>query len=102
MHSDATFQTAFCTDYESLLHQCEHARQASAAWRAEMLAAPSPDNINKEVTDELLRLQAKYAKAYAKLQQHNHHCSLCQFVARMSEAQRLFGTSPRALEATPV
>lgn len=102
MYSEPTFMTGFCTDYESLLHQCEHARQASAAWRADMIAAPAIDKINKEVTDELLRLQAKYAKAYAKLEQHNQHCSLCQFVARMSEAQRLFGNISPTLAATPV
>jgi len=37
----------------------------------------------KEAGDELLRLQAKYARAYTVLQRHANNCLLCQLVSRI-------------------
>ena len=84
MNSRTNFQTGFCPEYELLLHRCEDSRQACAGWRVEMNSAHSSHPINKEVADELLRLQAKYAKAYARLEGHYKQCDRCQFVGRSS------------------
>ncbi len=87
MNSRTDFQTGFCPEYEVLLHKCEDSRQACAQWRSEMNSANSIPPINKEVADELLRLQAKYAKAYARLEGHYKQCDRCQFVGRRSAEQ---------------
>jgi hypothetical protein len=86
MNSEYNFQTGFCSDYETLLHECQNAKEASAEWRAEMNEAPG--NVNRHVAGEMLRLQAGFAKAYARLEQHARDCELCKFVTRMKE-QRL-------------
>jgi len=39
--------------------------------------------IGRKAGDELLRLQAKYARAYTVLQNHKHNCSLCRLASRM-------------------
>jgi hypothetical protein len=39
--------------------------------------------VGKEAGDELLQLQAKFARAYAVLQRHPQHCPLCQMVSIM-------------------
>jgi len=39
--------------------------------------------IGGEAGDELLRLQAKYARAYTVLLNHERDCSLCQLASRM-------------------
>jgi predicted secreted protein len=87
MNSKLYFQTGFCTEYEALLHRCDDARQSCANWRDQMNAAPAIHSIDKEVADELLRLQARYAKAYARLEEHYKHCTRCQFVAKGSEQE---------------
>ena len=86
MNSEYNFRTGFCSDYETLLHDCQNAKEASAEWRAEMNEAPG--NVNQKVAGEMLRLQAVFAKAYTRLEQHTRHCEFCKIVTRMSE-QRL-------------
>jgi len=39
--------------------------------------------IEREAGDELLRLQAKYARAYAVLQNHERNCPHCRLASRM-------------------
>jgi hypothetical protein len=39
--------------------------------------------IGREAGDELLRLQAKYARSYTVLQNHERDCSLCQLASRV-------------------
>ena len=48
--------------------------------RAEVVKSPV---VAKEAGDELLRLQAKYARAYTVLQNHARLCSYCQLVKRL-------------------
>jgi predicted secreted protein len=85
MNSDVMVQSTFCNEYDSLLHQCETAQRNWSEWREEMNSFSSKDRLDKEVSDELLRLQAKFAKAYARLERHNRECEICQFAARMAE-----------------
>ena len=97
MNSRTDFQTGFCPEYEVLLHKCEDSRQACAQWRSEMNSANSIPPINKEVADELLRLQAKYAKAYARLEGHYKQCDRCQFVGRDRPSNLITQTYPPEL-----
>jgi hypothetical protein len=84
MNSRIDFQTGFCREYEALLHRCEESREACSQWRADMNFSSSAHQFKKEIADELLRLQAKYAKAYARLEGHYKQCSRCQFLQRSS------------------
>jgi hypothetical protein len=93
MRSELPFQTAFCTEYEKLLQECQKAKEACAEWRAEMNSPLARNQINFEVAGELLRLQASYAKAYSRLERHNRECDLCQFVTQVSTHQREFSTA---------
>jgi hypothetical protein len=99
MNSELSFQTAFCSEYESLLHQSQSAKEASAEWRDEMNAAAT-GQINSDVADEMIRLQANFAKAYSRLEQHNRDCDLCRFVTRITQHQRQFAQAPCVVEQT--
>jgi|SRR5450432_3976797 len=100
MTSEISFQTAFCTEYETLLHECTDAKETCSDWRAKMTAPVVVHQINREVANELLRLQANYAKAYSRLEQHNRDCDLCQFVNRMTAYQRECAESLETVEQT--
>jgi len=67
--------------YEILLKECEAALEA---WdeRREQIAQSHLSG--KEVGDEMLRLQADYAKAYTALRKHVSKCAICQFFLRNS------------------
>jgi hypothetical protein len=71
---------AICNKYQTLLEECERALGIWNEHRAEISQARL---VGKEAGDELLRLQAKYARAYTVLQNHARNCSLCQLVARI-------------------
>ena len=103
MNSDVTAQSTFCNEYDSLLHECENAQRNWSEWREEMNFFSSKHRINKEVSDELLRLQAKFAKAYARLERHNRECEICQFAARIADERGeyacVFGSGQQAWPA---
>jgi hypothetical protein len=87
MNLEVNFQTAFCNEYESLLHECHSAKETCSEWRTKM-SVTADAHLNREIGSELIRLQANYAKAYARLEQHQRECELCQFVTKMSAHQR--------------
>ena len=99
MNSEFSYQISFCNQYDALLHECENAQRLWSEWREEMNSVGTC-GMNKEGSNELLRLQAKFAKAYARLEKHNHECELCQFVARMSEERAEFACASPGLEQT--
>jgi len=72
-----------CSEYQRLLEECQSALEFWDLHRAEVCEARLT---GKEAGDELLRLQAKFARAYAVLQQHSQDCLLCQMVTHL-EAQ---------------
>jgi hypothetical protein len=77
---DLSVKTAFCTDYKRLLEECQSALESWNQHRAEN----DRSRLNgKEAGDKLLRLQAKYARAYTLLQNHAHNCLRCQLVSRI-------------------
>jgi hypothetical protein len=63
-----------------LLEDCQSALEIWDEHRVEVCESRL---FRKEAGDELLRLQAKYARAYAVLQRHSQDCLLCQLVTRM-------------------
>ena len=73
-------RTAICNRYQTLLEECESALAIWSKHRAEVLQSRL---VGKEAGDELLRLQAKYARAYTLLENHAHNCSFCQLVASL-------------------
>ena len=73
-------KVAICNKYQTLLEECE---RALAMWNAQRAKISQSCLVAKEVGDEFLRLQAKYARAYTVLQNHAHNCSFCQLVSRL-------------------
>ncbi len=82
MNSVISVETAICSEHQRLLAECERALETWNVHRAEFCKS---DPISKAAGDELLRLQAKYARAYTVLQRHEHNCSLCQLVSSAGE-----------------
>ena len=63
-----------CSEYQRLLEASARARAAWSNLRCEVCWT---ELIPKKTVDELLRLQAKYARAYTLLQKHVHSCGRC-------------------------
>lgn len=72
-------ETAVCTEQQRLSDECQKALEIWSDRRAEFCQT----HLNrKEAGDELLRLQAKYARAYTVLRNHTRNCALCQLTSR--------------------
>jgi hypothetical protein len=64
-----------CSEYQRLLEESARAREAWSTLQAEICWAQL---IPKKTVHELLRLRAKYARAYTLLQNHVHSCERCE------------------------
>ncbi len=82
MSNQVSVETAICTEHQKLLAECQRALETWNEHRAEFCQYRF---IRREAGDELQRLQAKYARAYTVLQNHERNCSLCQLGSRMEE-----------------
>ncbi|MGB7846684.1 MAG: hypothetical protein WBL63_13795 [Candidatus Acidiferrum sp.] len=80
MHQELSLNTAICADYDQVLTVCQKALEK---WRSRREQIASSGLSGKEVADELLRLQADFAKAYSRLQHHKLNCELCLFVSKI-------------------
>jgi hypothetical protein len=80
MNSPQYVKTGICEKYQTLLEECE---RALASWNERRTKITKSRLVAKDAGDELLRLQAKYARAYTLLQNHSHHCTFCQLVKRL-------------------
>jgi hypothetical protein len=80
MSSPQYVKTGICEKYQTLLEECE---RALASWNERRAKITESRLVAKDAGDELLRLQAKYARAYTMLQNHSHHCTFCQLVKRL-------------------
>ncbi|MGB7438373.1 MAG: hypothetical protein WBR26_12560 [Candidatus Acidiferrum sp.] len=78
------FKTSFCSDYEELLLQAQNALEI---WTNRREQAWQIGLQGKELGAELVRLQAGFARSYARLQKHTHECPLCEFVAKIGDRQ---------------
>jgi hypothetical protein len=81
MESELFYKTAFCTEYERLLCVCV---QSLDTWKNRREEIANSVLRRWEAGDELLRLQADYAKAYSRLEKHIDNCALCHFVSKIS------------------
>lgn len=80
MNKQLSVNIAICDEYQSLLEESQHALEIWNDHRAEISRARL---VGKEAGDELLRLQAKFARAYAMLRHHAQHCALCEMVSHI-------------------
>lgn len=80
MSSAQYVKTGICEKYQTLLEECE---RALAIWDERRENAMQSRRVGKDIGDELLRLQAKYARAYTVLQNHSRNCTFCQLVKRL-------------------
>jgi len=80
MSREQFVKTGICNKYRTLLEECE---SALAIWNERRAKISQSRLVGKEAGDELLRLQAKYARAYTTLQNHAHHCPECQLASRI-------------------
>lgn len=78
MSRQSSIEPQLCTERQRLLEECEKALKIWDEHRAEFCEFRS---ISREAGDELLSLQAKYARAYTVLQNHKRNCSVCQLVS---------------------
>ena len=79
MSKQLSVDTTVCNEYQRLLEESQGALEIWEEHRAEFCQFRF---IGREAGDELLRLQAKYARAYALLQNHQRNCSRCQLESR--------------------
>ena len=80
MSEQLSVKTSICSEYQRLLEESQGALDIWNEHRAEFCQFRF---MGREAGDELLRLQAKYARAYTVLQNHERNCSLCQLVSRI-------------------
>jgi phage baseplate assembly protein W len=78
MAKQFSVEMAVCGEYLRLL---EESRKALEMWNTLRVEVSQARLASKEDGDELLRLQAKYARAYTALSNHAHNCSRCQLVS---------------------
>jgi len=97
MKTELSFKTAICNEYENLLFACQKALEN---WRTRREEIASLGFASKKTSDELLRLQADYARAYSRLESHEEHCELCRFVSKIG-GRNYSSISVAALEKKP-
>jgi hypothetical protein len=73
--------TLVCSEYQKLLEETRCAREIWDERRAEICSLRL---VGKETGDELLRLQAKYARAYSLLRKHMRACLRCEPAMRIA------------------
>jgi len=82
MKNEPSFKTAVCSTYERLLKQSQAKCEVWETRRKEACQGQSNDN---ESDDELLGLQADYAKAYHDLRTHVRTCTICQYFSKTAD-----------------
>ena len=79
---ELTIDAAICSDYEMLLKESQ---RALVNWRERSEEVSRFGLQGKSIGDELQKLQADYATAYHRLEQHGKTCILCQFTIGLTE-----------------
>jgi hypothetical protein len=82
MNNQISVETELCAEHQRLLAECQRALETWNEHRAEFCQFRF---IEREAGHELLRLQAKYARAYTLLQNHERNYPLCQLASRMEQ-----------------
>ena len=79
---ELTVDAASCSEYEDLL---KASQRALVTWRERSEEVSRFGLRGKSIGDELRKLQAAYATAYHRLEQHGKNCILCQFTFGLTE-----------------
>ena len=82
MKKQFSVETAVCTEQQRLF---EESQRALEIWNGRRAGFCQSHLSGRDAGDELLRLQAKYARAYAVLQRHTHNCLMCQLMQGAEE-----------------
>ena len=80
MSKQLSIKTTVCSEYQRLLEECQDALEI---WNKRREEVSQSGLIKTAEGDELLRLQANFARAYAVLQHHSRDCELCELVSRI-------------------
>jgi hypothetical protein len=80
MNNQLSCKTAFCTEYELPLKECQAALEL---WEQKRQGVCRARSASKDGGNELLGLQAHFAKCYALLRKHVDECELCAFVRKV-------------------
>ena len=75
MNRTLSFEDTFCSEYERLFDECQ---RALTAWDQRCEFIPNTDLSGEDTDRELLRLQVRFATAFAVLQRHAHFCERCK------------------------
>lgn len=78
MNKQLSVDPAVCSEHQRLFEECQGALEI---WNERRTGFCQSHLSAKEAGNELLRLQAKYARAYTVLRSHAYNCSLCQLVS---------------------
>lgn len=84
LNEELSFVSFLCEEYENLLNQCQ---QAFEHWNARSERLRQEQKTGEVTGRELLRLQARFAKAYSILQRHVERCERCQLAARINVSE---------------
>jgi hypothetical protein len=79
MSEQLSVETMVCSEYQRLL---EEGQSALENWNEHRTEICRSRLFGKKAGDELLRLQAKFARALTVLRNHVHNCLRCQLVSR--------------------
>jgi hypothetical protein len=79
---ELTMDAAICSDYERFLKESQ---RALVNWRERSEEVSCFGLQGKSIGDELQKLQAEYATAYHRLEQHGKTCILCQFTIGLAD-----------------
>jgi predicted secreted protein len=83
-NEELSFEFLLCGEYENLLNQCQ---QAFEHWNDRSEHLRQEQKTGEATGRELLRLQARFAKAYTILQRHVERCERCQLAAKMNVSE---------------
>jgi putative heme degradation protein len=81
MTEHLSITTMVCNEYQQLLEQSKRARDV---WDERRIEICRSRLVAKEIGDELLRLQANYARAYTRLRKHVSTCGRCEPVSKIA------------------
>ncbi len=88
MDNAVSFKAVVCPQYETLLKECQAVLDA---WDDRREEIEQSHLSGKEFGDELLRLQADYARTYTVLRGHVRDCEICQFFIKSSAHSSKYG-----------
>jgi hypothetical protein len=94
MRDSSPVKPAACAEYEALLKKSHFALTNWKNGRAEIRRSGLS---GRKADNELLVLQAAFAKAYAALQSHAHSCEKCQ-IAVLVSSRRAADSAPSSLQ----